>query len=68
MAAKAKCRLIVTADDMGYSKGRNRGIVAAFTHGIVQRASLMVNAVQVHDAVRLAQQHQLPLGKASRTL
>ena len=57
------CRLIVTADDLGYSLGRNRGIIDAFRHGIVQRASLMVNAVQMTDAVTRANEHQLPMGE-----
>ena len=58
----APCRLIITADDFGYSEGRNRGIVQAFESGIVQRTSLMVNGVQAEDAVRRARACGLPMG------
>ena len=59
----APCRLIITADDFGYSEGRNRGIVQAFEKGIVQRTSLMVNGVQAEDAVRRAKSCGLPMGE-----
>ena len=36
--------LVVTADDLGYSEERDRGIVRAYREGIVTGASLLVNA------------------------
>ena len=66
MTHHATCRLIITADDFGYSRGRNRGILKAFQDGVVQRVSLMVNAVQMEDAVELAKQHDIPMGETPR--
>lgn len=50
-------RLVVNADDFGYTPGVNRGIVAAFTGGIVRAATLMAVAPYFDDAVRLAREH-----------
>ena len=36
-------KLIVNADDFGYSEGVNHGIMEAFYHGVVTSATLMVN-------------------------
>ena len=36
-------KLIVNADDFGYSKGVNRGIQAAFQNGIVRSCTIMAN-------------------------
>jgi chitin disaccharide deacetylase len=42
--------LIVNADDFGYSRGVNRGIVEAHEHGIVTSASLMVDQPAAEEA------------------
>jgi hopanoid biosynthesis associated protein HpnK len=47
-------RLIVNADDFGFTAGVNRGIVEAHTHGIVTSCTLMANGRAFEDAVRLA--------------
>jgi hopanoid biosynthesis associated protein HpnK len=47
-------RLIVNADDFGFTSGVNRGIVEAHTHGIVTSSTLMANGQAFDDAVRLA--------------
>jgi chitin disaccharide deacetylase len=47
-------RLIVNADDFGFTLGVNRAIVEAHTHGIVTSATLMANGRAFEDAVRLA--------------
>ncbi len=47
-------RLIVNADDLGYSSGVTRGILEAHEHGIVTSASLMVDAPGAEEAVVLA--------------
>ena len=47
-------RLIVNADDFGFTAGINRGIVEAHTRGIVTSATLMANGRAFEDAVRLA--------------
>ena len=49
--------LIVNADDFGYSRGVNRGIVEAHEHGIVTSTSLMVNRAAAADAVEHAREH-----------
>lgn len=50
-------RLVVNADDFGYTPGVNRGIVAAFTDGIVRASTLMAVAPHFADAVALARHH-----------
>jgi hopanoid biosynthesis associated protein HpnK len=47
-------RLIVNADDFGFTSGVNRGIVEAHTRGIVTSSTLMANGLAFEDAVRLA--------------
>ena len=46
-------RLIINADDFGFTAGVNRGIVEAHTHGIVTSSTLMANGHAFEDAVRL---------------
>lgn len=46
-------RLIVNADDLGYSAGVNRGILEAHERGIVTSASLMVEGPAAAGAVEL---------------
>ena len=47
-------RLIVNADDFGYTSGVNRAIVEAHTHGIVTSTTLMANGGAFADGARLA--------------
>jgi chitin disaccharide deacetylase len=47
-------RLIVNADDFGFTPGINRAIVEAHTRGIVTSSTLMANGRAFEDAVRLA--------------
>jgi hopanoid biosynthesis associated protein HpnK len=52
-------RLIVNADDFGFTAGVNRAIVEAHTHGIVTSSTLMANGAAFDGAVSLAK--TLPL-------
>jgi hopanoid biosynthesis associated protein HpnK len=47
-------RLIVNADDFGYTSGVNRAIVDAHTRGVVTSSTLMANGVAFAEAVGLA--------------
>jgi len=47
-------RLIVNADDFGFTTGVNRAIVEAHTHGIVTSSTLMANGPAFEQAARLA--------------
>jgi hopanoid biosynthesis associated protein HpnK len=47
-------RLLVNADDFGFTAGVNRAIVEAHTRGIVTSSTLMANGRAFEDAVRLA--------------
>jgi len=49
-------RLIVNADDFGFTRGVNRAIVEAHTHGIVTSSTLMASGPAFDDAVQLAKQ------------
>jgi predicted glycoside hydrolase/deacetylase ChbG (UPF0249 family) len=49
--------LIVNADDFGLSRGVNHGIVRAYEHGIVTRASLMVLRAGAREAGDYARTH-----------
>jgi hypothetical protein len=46
--------LIVNADDLGCSRGVNRGIIEAHERGIVTSASLMVNRPAASEAAEYA--------------
>lgn len=48
-------RLIVNADDFGYTRGVNAGIVRGFREGIVTSATIMANGDAFEDAVECAQ-------------
>lgn len=47
-------RLIVNADDFGFTSGVNRAIVEAHAHGIVTSTTLMANGTAFEEAVKLA--------------
>jgi len=50
-------RLVVNADDFGFTRDVNRGIVEAHTNGILTATTLMACGEQFDDAVRLAREH-----------
>jgi chitin disaccharide deacetylase len=50
-------KLIVNADDFGYSRGVNYGIIDAHQYGIVNSTTMMLNMPGVHHAVELAKEH-----------
>jgi predicted glycoside hydrolase/deacetylase ChbG (UPF0249 family) len=55
--------VIFNADDFGYSRGINRGIIDAHERGVVTSATLIVNAPATADAVVHARRHaQLSVG------
>jgi predicted glycoside hydrolase/deacetylase ChbG (UPF0249 family) len=49
--------VLFNADDLGYSRGINRGIVEAHEHGVVTSASMMVNTPATAEAVGLSRGH-----------
>jgi predicted glycoside hydrolase/deacetylase ChbG (UPF0249 family) len=49
-------RLIVNADDLGRTRGINRGILEAHRDGLVTSATLMVNYATAREAVRLCRE------------
>jgi predicted glycoside hydrolase/deacetylase ChbG (UPF0249 family) len=51
-------RLIVNADDFGWSEGVNRGIVEACRSGIVTSTTVLANGAAFDGAVRLARQER----------
>jgi hopanoid biosynthesis associated protein HpnK len=55
MKTVAMRRLIVNADDFGFTAGVNRGIVEAHSRGVVTSSTLMANGPAFSDAVQLAQ-------------
>ncbi len=46
-------RLIVNADDFGFTSGVNRAIVDAHSHGVVTSSTLMANGAAFEEAARL---------------
>ena len=50
-----KTWVVFNADDFGYSRGINRGIVEAHERGVVTSTSMIVNAPASAEAARLAQ-------------
>jgi predicted glycoside hydrolase/deacetylase ChbG (UPF0249 family) len=49
--------LAVNADDFGFTRDVNAGIVEAHLHGILTSTTLMANGAEFDDAVRLAREH-----------
>ncbi|MDQ2712677.1 MAG: ChbG/HpnK family deacetylase [Acidobacteriota bacterium] len=49
-------RLIINADDFGFTRDVNAGIVRAHTSGVLTSATLMANGEAFEDAVRLARE------------
>src|SRR4029078_5381577 len=47
-------RLVVNADDFGFARDVNRGIIEAHTRGILTATTLMANGSAFDDAVSLA--------------
>ncbi|MGA9978970.1 MAG: ChbG/HpnK family deacetylase [Candidatus Sulfotelmatobacter sp.] len=54
MKTVAMRRLIINADDFGFTAGVNRGIVEAHSRGVVTSSTLMANGPAFSDAVQLA--------------
>lgn len=52
-------KLIVTADDLGIAPERDLGIFAAYEHGIVTNASLLVNGCSAREAGNYPVPHDL---------
>jgi chitin disaccharide deacetylase len=50
-------RLVVNADDFGFTRDVNQGIVEAHRNGILTATTLMANGDAFDDAVRLAKEH-----------
>jgi len=50
-------KLVVNADDFGFTRDVNRGIVEAHLHGILTATTLMANGDAFDDAVGLARRH-----------
>jgi chitin disaccharide deacetylase len=50
-------KLVINADDFGYSKGVNLGIIEAYKHGVVSSATMMVNMPGAAHAAALALAH-----------
>jgi predicted glycoside hydrolase/deacetylase ChbG (UPF0249 family) len=56
-------RLVVNADDFGFTRDVNRGIIEAHQNGILTATTLMANGAAFDDAVRLARENpQLDIG------
>ncbi|XP_033119317.1 carbohydrate deacetylase-like isoform X2 [Anneissia japonica] len=55
-------RLIINADDFGYSLQRNRGIVECFKNKSITSTSLLVNSVAMDDAVHHIRHLGIPAG------
>src|ERR1044072_5024345 len=47
-------KLIVNADDFGFTRGVNLGIIRAFEEGILTSATILANGDAFEDAIKLA--------------
>jgi len=50
-------RLVVNADDFGFTRDVNQGIIEAHQRGILTATTLMATGAAFHDAVRLAREN-----------
>ncbi|XP_072015583.1 carbohydrate deacetylase-like [Amphiura filiformis] len=55
-------RLIITADDFGYSAERDGGIIECFLDGAVTGVVLLVNGEAAEQACAIARKHGIPVG------
>ena len=55
-------RLVINADDFGYTKGINKGIIHAHKHGVVTSTSIMVNRIAANDISKLSKFKNLSVG------
>jgi chitin disaccharide deacetylase len=64
MGEQYRAKIIVNADDYGYTSGISAGIRRAFSEGVLSSATAMMNMPTVGEAVELAleQTPDLPLG------
>ena len=62
-SSSSRHRLIITADDCGYSVERDRGIIECFKNGAITTASLLINGVAAMQACYVARQYGMPVGK-----
>ncbi|XP_046557133.1 carbohydrate deacetylase-like [Haliotis rubra] len=54
--------LVITGDDLGYSKERNEGLVHCFRKGAITHTSLMVNGVAAEHGVMMCKKYSVPMG------
>ncbi|WP_096200706.1 chitin disaccharide deacetylase [Bacillus sp. FJAT-45350] len=50
-------KLIINADDFGYSRGINHGIIDSYKYGVLTSATMMMNMPGTEHAVQLAKEH-----------
>jgi predicted glycoside hydrolase/deacetylase ChbG (UPF0249 family) len=50
-------KLIVNADDLGFSRGVNFGIIDAYENGVVRSSTIMANMPEFAHAVKLCREH-----------
>lgn len=50
-------KLIVNADDFGFSRGVNHGIIDSYLYGIVKSTTMMMNMVGTEHAIQLAKKN-----------
>ncbi len=55
-------RVIINADDFGYSFGVNSGIREAIDHGVVTSTSVMVKRIAASEASEMAKRKDISLG------
>jgi hopanoid biosynthesis associated protein HpnK len=56
-------KLIINADDFGFTKKLNQGIINSYVNGILTSTSLMANGQAFEEAVKLSKQHpELSIG------
>jgi chitin disaccharide deacetylase len=55
-------RLIVNADDFGYTPGVTRGILRAHKNGIVTSTTVMINMPYAEESLRMAREQAPDLG------
>ena len=55
-------KLIINGDDFGSSESSNRGVIRAFTQGILTSSNLMAPCPWFPQAAKLAKEHRLPCG------
>jgi len=55
-------KLVITADDFGFSQGINKAIEECYQKGVLKNASLLANAEEFEKAIKISKKNKMKIG------